>query len=56
MNWLYFMIKTFISMLLYRWVNKYMGIGHSNKNLQVEDIYSCLDTDKSESLGLTLQR
>jgi hypothetical protein len=32
-----------------------MGVGYK-KDLEVDDLYSCLDEDKSEDLGLKLQK
>ena len=41
--------------LFWRWVNQFMGVGYK-KDLEVDDLYSCLDEDKSEDLGLALQK
>lgn len=38
-----------------RWVNPFIKLGYS-KNLELCDIYECLNEDKSQVLGQKLQK
>ena len=39
----------------FRWLNPFMALGYS-QTLQLDNLYECLDEDKSGNLGLLLQR
>lgn len=41
-------------MVVFRWVNPFMGIG-AKKDLEVSDLYDVVPGDNSEVLGLKLQ-